>query len=92
MPLTRQEIGAYDSDRGIVEFTMSEGSRIVRCAISTAAMDDLEASSGTKSNKRVEQFTRLRDRVEARASQKFDEGSLEAREPRVVLRSHDFDR
>lgn len=90
MPLTRQEIGTFDYDRGIVEFTMRDGEATVRCAISTAALDDIEASSGTKPDKRIDQFIRLRDRIEERASRKFDAGSLEARDPKVVLRSKDF--
>jgi hypothetical protein len=59
--------------------------KTVRCAISTAAMDNLEGKNDVKANERVDQFLRLRDAIEERASRKF----LEAERP-VVLRSNDF--
>jgi hypothetical protein len=45
MPLQRAEVIGYDFNRMVVEFTMLNQGKIVRCAISTAAMDELE---GTK--------------------------------------------
>jgi Protein of unknown function (DUF1488) len=42
MPLQRGEILGYDFNRMVVDFTMLNQSKTVRCAISTAAMDDLE--------------------------------------------------
>ncbi len=60
-----------------------------RCAISTAAMDDLEGKHDVKADQRVDQFVRLRDAIEERASRKFFEGPRESEGP-VVLRSNDF--
>jgi Protein of unknown function (DUF1488) len=55
MPLQRGEVQGYDFDRMIVEFTVLNQGKVVPCAISTAAMDDL-----VRSDKRVDQFMRLR--------------------------------
>ena len=89
MALQRGELLGYDFDRMVVEFTMFNQSKTVRCAISTAAMDDLEGKHDLKSDQRVEQFMRLRDVIEERASRKFFEEPVEAGRP-VVLRSNDF--
>ena len=88
MALQRGELLGYDFDRMVVEFTMFNQAKTVRCAISTAAMDDLEGKHDVKSDQRVEQFMRLRDVIEERASRKFFERPVET-EP-VVLRSNDF--
>ena len=45
MPLQRGEVQGYDSDRMVVEFTMLNQDKVVRCAISTAAMDDLKSQA-----------------------------------------------
>jgi hypothetical protein len=42
MPLQRGEVLGYDFNRMVVDFTMFNQGNMVRCAISTAAMDDLE--------------------------------------------------
>src|ERR1039458_1022271 len=42
MPLQRGEVQGYDFNRSVVEFTMLNQGKIILCAISTAAMDDLE--------------------------------------------------
>ena len=63
--------------------------KTVRCAISTAAMDDLEGKHDVRADQRVDQFVRLRDAIEERASRKFSERPIEAQGP-VVLRSNDF--
>jgi hypothetical protein len=42
MPLQRGEVRGYDFNRMIVEFTMLNQDKVILCAISTAAMDDLE--------------------------------------------------
>ena len=89
MALQRGELLGYDFDRMVVEFTMFNQSKTVRCAISTAAMDDLEGKHDLKSDQRVEQFMRLRDVIEERASRKFVEGPVETEGP-VILRSNDF--
>jgi hypothetical protein len=90
MPLQRGEVRGYDFNRMAVEFTMLDGERVILCSISTAAMDDLEGRRDTKSDQRLDQFTRLRDVIEERASRKFDE-QAQADRP-VVLRSNDFHR
>jgi hypothetical protein len=42
MPLQRGEVLGYDFNRMVVDFTMFNEGKIMRCAVSTAAMDDLE--------------------------------------------------
>src|SRR5436190_16312213 len=68
MPLQRGEVQGYDFDRMIVEFTMLNQGKIVPCAISTAAMDDLEGRRDVRSDQRVGRFMRLREVIEERAS------------------------
>ena len=63
--------------------------KIIRCAISTAAMDEIEGRRDVKPDQRVDQFMRLREVVEERASRKFFEEQAQADRP-VVLRSIDF--
>jgi len=89
MPLQRGEVLGYDFNRIVVDFTMFNQGNRVRCAISTAAMDDLEGRRDVKPDQRVDQFMRLREIIEERASRKFFEGPTEAKGP-VVLRSNDF--
>src|SRR5215475_4486889 len=89
MLLQRGEVLGYDFDRMVVDFTMFNQGKTVRCAISTAAMDNLEGKHDVKADQRVDQFLRLRDAIEERASRKFFEGTVEAERP-VVLRSNDF--
>ena len=62
---------------------------VVLCVISTAAMDDLEGRRDVKPDQRVNQFMRLREVIEERASRKFFEEQAQANRP-VVLRSNDF--
>jgi Protein of unknown function (DUF1488) len=89
MPLQRGEVQGYDFDRMVIEFTMINQGKVVPCSISTAAMDDLEARRGVKSDQRIDQFMRLRKIIEERASRKFFEEQAQADRP-VVLRSNDF--
>ena len=89
MPLRRGEVRGFNFDRMVVEFTMLNQDKVIQCAISTAAMDDLEGKHEVKADQRVDQFLRLRDAIEERASRKFFEGPVEAQGP-VVLRSNDF--
>jgi hypothetical protein len=89
MPLQRGEVRGYDFDRMTVEFTMLNEGKTVPCAISTAAMDDLEGRRGLKAEQRVEQFMRLREVIEEKVSRKFFEEQAPADRP-VVLRSNDF--
>ena len=89
MPLQQGEIRGYDFNRSVVEFTMLDESNVILCAISTAAMDDLEGRRNVRPDQRVDQFMRLREVIEERASRKFFEEQAQADRP-VVLRSNDF--
>ncbi|MFY9772755.1 MAG: DUF1488 family protein [Xanthobacteraceae bacterium] len=64
---------------------MLNQSKVIPCAISTAAMDDLEGRRDVKPEQRVDQFMKLRDVIEERASRKFFEEQAQADRP-VVLR------
>jgi hypothetical protein len=88
-PMQRGEVQGYDMDRMIVEFTMLDEGKVVRCAISSAAMDDIEGRRNVKADHRVDQFIRLRDVIEEQASRRFLEGNTQF-DRRVVLRSNDF--
>ena len=89
MPLQRGEVKGYDFNRMTVEFTMLNEGKIIPCAISTAAMDDLEGRRDLKAEQRIDQFMRLREVIEEQASRKFFEGQAQSDRP-VVLRSNDF--
>jgi hypothetical protein len=89
MQLERGEVRGYDFNRLVLEFTMLNESTVILCAISTAAMDDLEGGRNVKPDQRVDQFARLREVIEERASRKFFEEHRQAGQP-VVLRSVDF--
>jgi hypothetical protein len=91
MPLQRGEVQGYDFNRMVIEFTMLNQGKVIRCAISTAAMDDLEGKRDVKPHQRVDQFMRLREVIEERLSRKFFEEQVQADRP-VVLRSNDFSR
>jgi len=89
MPLRRGEVQGFNFDRMVVEFTMLNQNMEIQCAISTAAMDDLEGKRDVKPHQRVDQFMRLREVIEEQASRKFFEEQVRADRP-VVLRSNDF--
>ena len=89
MPLQRGEVRDYDFNRMVLEFTMLNESKVIMCAVSTAAMDDLEGSRNVSADQRVDQFIRLREVIEERASRKFFQEQAQADRP-VVLRSIDF--
>jgi hypothetical protein len=89
MPLQRGDVQDYDFNRMVVEFTMLNQGKVILCAISSAAMDDLEGRRDVKPEQRVDQFMKLRDVIEERASRKFFEEQAQADRP-VVLRSNDF--
>ena len=90
MALTQGSFQEYDFNRMVVLFTMKNDEANVACAISTDAMDQLEGSSRTPPAQREQQFLRLRDRIEERASRKFLDVELEGNPPGVILRSIDF--
>jgi Protein of unknown function (DUF1488) len=52
-------------------------------------MDDLEGKRDVKPHQRVDQFMRLREVIEERASRKFLEEQVRIDRP-VILRSNDF--
>ena len=89
MPLQRGEVRGYDFNRMVVEFTMLNLGKVILCAISTTALDDLEGKRDVKPDQRIDQFMRLREVIEERASLKFFEEQAQADRP-VVLRSNDF--
>jgi hypothetical protein len=89
MPLQQGAVRDYDFNRSVVEFTMLNQGKVILCAISTAAMDDLEGRHDVKPDQRVDQFMRLRGVIEERASRKFFEEQAQSNQP-VVLRANDF--
>ena len=91
MSLQQGEVRGYDFDRMVVEFTMLNQGKVIPFAISTAAMDDLEGRRDVKPEERVDQFMRLREIIEERASRRFSEEQVQVGRP-VVLRSNDFSR
>ena len=88
MSLQQGVVESYDFERMIVKFTMIENDKTSLCAVTTAAMDDLEGSHKAGSHQRVDQFMRLREKIEARASSKFQEQD-DINRP-IMLRSNDF--
>lgn len=90
MTLGRGGIGGYEFDRMVFLFSMTDGNKDVPCAISAAAMDDLEHIARTKPDQREAQFLRLRDRIEQCASRKFLAQEFEGSPPGIILRSIDF--
>ena len=89
MPLRRGEVRGFDFNRMVVEFTMLNQDKVIQCAISSAAMDDLEGKRDVKPDQRVDQFMRLREAIEEQASRKFFEEQVWVDRP-VILRSNDF--
>jgi hypothetical protein len=89
MPLHQGEVRGYDFNRSVVEFTMLNKGKVILCAISTTAMDDIEGKRNVRPDQRVDQFMRLRQVIEERASRKFFEEQAQADRP-VVLRANDF--
>jgi len=89
-PLTRGEVGSYDFSRMTFTFTMLDGSRVINCAVSTAAMDDMERRSDVPPRERKAQFLRLRDLIEDCAARKSIEGVVEAGDPNILLLSEDL--
>src|SRR3981189_1700912 len=89
MSLARGSIGGYEYDRMVLKFSMMDGAREVPCAVSASAMDDLEHVSRTAPERREEQFLRLRDQIEQRASRKFTAREFEGNPAGIILRSID---
>jgi hypothetical protein len=88
MPLQQGVVESYDSDRMIVHFTMLDQDKIILCAVTTGAMDEIEGSRNVGGSQRIDQFMRLRAKIEARATSKFEEqGEINKQ---IMLRSNDF--
>jgi hypothetical protein len=90
MALNRGAIIGFEQDRMVMLFSMIDGDREVRCAVSSSAMDDLERGVKAKPDQRDEQFLRLRDRIEQCAARKFLAREFEGAPPGIILRSMDF--
>jgi hypothetical protein len=73
----------------IFEFAMLNQGKVILRAISTAAMDDLDGRRDVNPDQRADQFIRLGEVIEERASRKFFVEQAQADRP-VVLRSIDF--
>jgi len=90
MTFARGNIRGYDDDRMVLLFSMMDDGREVPCAVSAAAMDELEHVPRTRADRREEQFARLRDRIEACASRKFEAREFEGSPPGIIVRGIDF--
>jgi len=90
MTFARGNIRGYDDDRMVLLFSMMDDDREVPCAVSASAMDDLEHVPRTPAHRREEQSARLRDRIEACASRKFQAREFEGTPPGIIVRSIDF--
>lgn len=90
MTLMRGNIIGYEFDRMVFLFSMMDGSRAITCAISAAAMDQIEHVPRTGPDQREQQFHRLRDRIERCASRKFAAREFEGSPPGIILRGIDF--
>jgi hypothetical protein len=90
MMLRQGRFIGYDYDRMVVLFSMLDGERVVPCAISTSAMDDLEGVAGAPAGQRETQFMRLRERIEGCADGKYQASEFEGAPPKIILRSIDF--
>jgi len=90
MTLTRGRFISHEYERMIVRFSMQDGTREIPCAISTSAMDYLEPGPQVRPEQREAQFTRLRDRIEARAASKYSATEFEGIPPGILLRGIDF--
>jgi hypothetical protein len=90
MTLMRGSIVGYEFNRMVVLFSMMDGPRAIPCAVSTAAMDEIERVSRTPPDQREQQFQRLRDRIEQCASKKFAAREFEGSPPGIILRGIDF--
>ncbi|MCK1367059.1 DUF1488 family protein [Bradyrhizobium sp. 62] len=69
-----------------VQLSMQDGTKETACAISTFAMDDIKRGSRARPSEREEQFTRLRERIEACTGLKYQATEFEGTQPGIVLR------
>ena len=90
MSLQTGKVIGFEQDRGVMLFSMMDGTKEVACAVSSSAMDDLERGPRVRPDQREEQFLRLRGRIELCASRKFHAEEFEGTPPGIILRSIDF--
>jgi hypothetical protein len=90
MTLQTGRVRGFEQDRGVMLFSMMDGTKEVACAVSSSAMDDLERGLRVKPDQREEQFLRLRSRIEQCVSRKFQAREFEGTPPGIILRSLDF--
>ena len=90
MAFTSGKFHGYDCDRSVVLFSMMDDTREMNCAVSTAALDDLDGTSRTRESQREQQFIRLRATIEDLAAQKFAGPNSRANPAGIILRSIDF--
>jgi hypothetical protein len=88
--LERGSIRGFEHHRMVMLFSMMDGDIEVSCAVSSQAMDEMDHVAWTAQERREEQFLRWRDRIEQRASAKFQAGALEGTPRGIILRSLDF--
>jgi hypothetical protein len=88
--LERGSIRGFEHHRMVMLFSMMDGDNEMSCAVSSQAMDEMDRVAWTTPERREEQFLRWRDRIEQRASRKFQAGTFEGNPPGIVLRSLDF--
>jgi hypothetical protein len=67
---------------------MQDGAKEIACAISTSAMDHLERGPRARPSEREEQFTRLRERIEACTKRNYQATEFECTQG-IALRSID---
>jgi hypothetical protein len=84
-----EAVQGYDFNRMVFDFTMLNQGKVILCAISTAAMDDLDGRREVKPRSAQIKFIWLREVIEERASRKFFEEQAQADRP-GVLRSIGF--
>ncbi len=86
MPLDFIEIKATDSNRRVVHFVTSDGSRQIPCRVSYEAMDDEERNRNQLTDEeRIEQFTRLRGRIVEAAARLYFAPGVKQEEVDVIL-------
>jgi hypothetical protein len=76
MPLERGSPIGYDARLMVFRFSMVSGSEVISCEVSGSAMDRLERIRRYGAPHRLEQFLRLRDRIEVVASYLWDAGDV----------------
>ena len=74
MALARGTVKGYEDDRMVLLFSMMDGSREVRCAVSASAMDELERVPRTPAHQRETVRKAARPDRGVRIAQVFSKG------------------